>query len=283
MNAIDEKVKFHLTAGLDEVGAHFGANAVAVFGPIVREIDALLRHAVEAFPDKKDSIVVVLDTPGGIVEVVERMVAVLRHAHQNVIVLVPDRAMSAGTVLALSADHIFMDYFSCLGPIDPQVERGGKLVPALSFIQQFERLNRKATEGTLTAAEYALLGKFDPGELHQFEQARELSVELLIKWLSRYKFKDWRRTETRGKEVTAGMREERAKKIADLLSDSERWHSHGRAIDMATLRGEVGLQVDDFAGLPENVIQSVRSYFGLLNEYMQEKKLPMFVHSKGYF
>ena len=79
------------------------------------------------------------------------------------------------------------------------------------------------------------------------------------------------------------MREERAKEIADLLSDSERWHSHGRAIDMATLRGEVGLQVDDFAGLPENVIQSVRSYFGLLNEYMQEKKLPMFVHSKGYF
>ena len=172
MNAIDEKVKFHLTAGLDEVGAYFGANAVAVFGPIVREIDALLRHAVEALPDKKDSIVVVLDTPGGIVEVVERMVAVLRHAHQHVVVLVPDRAMSAGTVLALSADHIFMDYFSCLGPIDPQVERGGKLVPALSFIQQFERLNRKATEGTLTAAEYALLGKFDPGELHQFEQAR---------------------------------------------------------------------------------------------------------------
>ena len=27
------------------------------------------------------------------------------------------------------------------------------------------------------------------GELYQFEQARELSVELLINWLSRYKFK----------------------------------------------------------------------------------------------
>lgn len=283
MNAIDEKVKLHLTLGLDEVGAHFGANAVAVFGPIVQGIDALLRHAVEAFPGKKDSIVVVLDTPGGVVEVVERMVAALRHAHQNVIVLVPDRAMSAGTVLALSADHIFMDYFSCLGPIDPQIERDGKLVPALSFIQQFERLNQKAMEGTLTVAEYALLSKFDPGELHQFEQARELSVELLIKWLPRYKFKDWRRTESQGKEVTADMRKERAKEIADLLSDTERWHSHGRAIDMATLQDEVGLKVDDLAGLPENVIQSIWSYFGLLNDYMQEKKLPMFVHSKGYF
>ena len=38
-------------------------------------------------------------------------------------VIVPDGAMSAGTIFALSADRIMMDYFSCLGPIDPQIEK----------------------------------------------------------------------------------------------------------------------------------------------------------------
>ena len=283
MNAIDEKAKFHLTFKLDEVGAHFGANAVAVFGTIIPGCDVLLRNAVEALPDRRDSVVIILDTPGGVVEVVERMVTVLRQAHKSVTILVPDRAMSVGTVLALSADHIFMDYLSCLGPIDPRVEKDGKLVPALPFIRQFERLSQKAMEGMLTAAEYALLDDLDAGELDQFEQARKLSIELLIKWLPRYKFKDWHRTETRGKEVTAGMREEKAKEIADRLSDIEHWRSHERAIDMATLQDEVGLKVDDLAKLPENVNQSIWSYFDMLNEYMREKRLPVFVHSKGYF
>lgn len=283
MNALDRKIKSHLTQKLDEIGGHFGANAIALFGTIIPGCDVLLRNAVEALPAKRDSVVVILNTSGGVVEVVERMVAVLRQAHKSVTVLIPDRAMSAGTILALSADHIFMDYFSCLGPIDPQVEKGGKLVPALAFIQQFERLNKKAAQGDLTAAEYALLDDLDLGELYQFEQARELSIELLIKWLSRYKFKDWHRTETRNKEVTAFMKEKRAKEIADRLSDTERWHSHGRAIDMVTLRDEVGLKIDDLADLPADIIRGIRGYFDLLKDYMQQRKMPVFVHSTGYF
>ena len=283
MDALDEKIKFHLTLELDEIGDHFGADAVAIFGPIIPSCDVLLRNALEALPGKRDSVAIVLHTPGGVVEVVERMVTVLRQAYESVTILVPDRAMSAGTILALSADHIFMDYFSCLGPIDPQVDKGGRLVPALSFIRQFERLNQKAAQGDLTAAEYALLSKFDPGELHRFEQARELSVELLIKWLSRYKFKDWRRTESRDEAVTVDMKEKRAKEIADRLSDTERWHSHSRAIDMVTLQDEVGLKIDNLADLPAGIMQCVRNYFELLRDYMRQKQLPMFVHSKEFF
>lgn len=106
-----------------------------------------------------------------------------------------------------------MDYFSCPGPIDPQIEKDKRLVPALSYLNQFERLNKKAQDGNLTAAEYALLSKLDLGELYQFEQAGELSVELLVKWLSSCKFKAWVETETRGVEVTERMKEERAQKI----------------------------------------------------------------------
>jgi ClpP class serine protease len=56
-----------------------------------------------------------------------------------VVFLVPDVALSAGTILAMSGDAIMMDYFACLGPIDPQVEREGKLVPVLSCLEPYDR------------------------------------------------------------------------------------------------------------------------------------------------
>ena len=283
MEPLDARVKHYLTQGLVEIGLHFEADVVAVVGPIVSGLDMRLRNAVEWLEEREDSIVVILDTPGGVVEVVERMVGILRHMYKSVTVLVPDRAMSAGTILALSADRIFMDYFSCLGPIDPQIEKDGKLVPALSYIQQFERLNQKAENGELSTAEYALLDKLDLGELYQFEQARELSIELLRKWLSRYKFKDWVLTEGTGKEVTKAMKESRAKEIAERLNDTERWHSHGRAIDMKTLQGEVGLKIEDVEALPETVRGNIRNYFELLRDYMRRQEALIFVHSKNYF
>lgn len=255
---------------------------MAFASPILPGLDRNLLDAIEAIDSKRDTISVILDTPGGIVEVVERMVTTLRNNYKNVTVIVPEKAMSAGTIFALSADRIMMDYFSCLGPIDPQIEKDDKLVPALSYLTQFERLNIKADEGTLTTAEYALLVKLDLGELYQFEQARELSIELLVKWLSKYKFKDWHVTATRGKQVTDGMKEERARQIADLLNDTERWHSHERGIDIKTLREEVRLEIDDLSDTPE-LRAHVRLYCDLLRDYMIREDLYSVVHSKGVF
>jgi len=49
--------------------------------------------------------------------------------------LIPSHAMSAGTILAMSGDAIHMDYYSVLGPIDPQVEnQEGRLIPALGYL-----------------------------------------------------------------------------------------------------------------------------------------------------
>ena len=282
MRPLDASVRSHLDWHLKEIEGVLDADAVAIVSPILPGLDRRLRDAVEAISERRTSISVILDTPGGIVEVVERMVATLRSSYDDMTVIVPDRAMSAGTILALSADRIMMDYFSCLGPIDPQIEKDDKLVPALSYLNQFERLNRKADDGNLTAAEYALLSKLDLGELYQFEQARELSIELLVKWLSRYKFKGWSKTETRGIEVTDQMKEERAQRIAALLNDTARWHSHARGIDAKTLRDEVGLRIDDLAA-ESKLYDSIRAYFDLLKDYMGRHELYSFVHAKGYF
>lgn len=130
MGALDASVRSHLDWFLDNVEKAMNANVVAVVSPILPGLDRRLRDAMETAQDRKDSVAVILDTPGGIVEVVERMVATLRSHYEDMTVIVPDRAMSAGTIFAFSADRIMMDYFSCLGPIDPQIEKDDKLVPA---------------------------------------------------------------------------------------------------------------------------------------------------------
>ena len=283
MRPLDDHIKTQLDKYIASIGVLLDdADTMSIVSPIIPGLDGMVRDAIEMKKTPKDKVVIILQTPGGVVEVVERMVGVIRNFYQEVIVIVPDQAMSAGTVFALSADQIMMDYFSRLGPIDPQIFKDDRLVPALSYLKQYEKLNKKATEGNLTTAEYALLQKLDLGELYQFEQARELSVELLIKWLSQYKFKDWKTTETRKTPVTENVRQKRAKEIAHLLNDPERWHSHGRGIDISTLRNEMNLKIEDYS---ENEVlsSSIRKYFYLLVDYLNQEKLMSFVHTEEYF
>ena len=282
MPPLDDHIKRQLDSHLTRIGDRLSSDVMAVIGPIIPGLEHEVRDAVESLEDKKATVALILDTPGGIVEVVERIVRTVRYAYEEVIVIVPDCAMSAGTILALSADRIMMDYFSCLGPIDPQIEKDGNLVPALSYLRQFERLQQKSEEEELSTAEYALLSKLDLGELYQFEQARELSNELLIRWLSQYKFKTWEKTESRGIPVTPDMKREQARIIAEILNDTERWHSHGRGIDMMTLQGEIGLKIEDYAEDP-SLRREIREYFELLGDYMEREKLESFVHTKEYF
>ena len=69
----------------------------------------------------RNRLVMFLNTPGGSAEAVEKIVEIMRFHYSEVYFVVPDFAMSAGTILCTSGDKIFMDYSSSLGPIDPQV------------------------------------------------------------------------------------------------------------------------------------------------------------------
>ena len=65
-------------------------------------------------------------------------------------------------------------------------------------------------------------------------------------------------------------------------NDTERWHSHGRAIDRKILREEVNLKIEDLES-DEQLYGYVRTYFKLLEDYMHRENLVSFVHSRGYF
>ena len=261
-----------------EIEEMLQADALTIISPMYEGVEHRVKRALESREERRDHLFVILDTPGGIVEVVERIVRVLRKHYVEVKFIIPNRAMSAGTVLAMSGDEIFMDYYSCLGPIDPQLVRDGRLVPALSYLAQYERIVKRSEQGKATTAELMLLQTLDLAELHQFELARELSIELLTLWLTRYKFKDWVETETRGIPVTTAMKEDRATEIAQHLSDHTRWLTHGRAIDMSILRDELRLRIDDLGERPK-LRQSVWSYYWYLVSYMDDRKMDSLVHA----
>jgi hypothetical protein len=67
-----------------------------------------------------DKIDLVIQTPGGMVDAVEKFVTVLRQRGKSYRVIVPSLAKSGGTVIALSAEKILLGVNSELGPIDPQ-------------------------------------------------------------------------------------------------------------------------------------------------------------------
>jgi membrane-bound ClpP family serine protease len=155
--------------------------------------------------------------------------------------------MSAGTVLTMAGDRIFMDYYSNLGPIDPQIAKGDGFVPALGYLAKYEELIGKSAKGELTTAEMGyLVERFDPAELYSYEQARDLSIDLLKEWLVKWKFKDWIKTETNQRPVSDEMKQQRATEIAAALNDTDRWKSHARGLSMAVIRKELNLKIDDF-------------------------------------
>lgn len=279
--SLNAEAKRKLEELREEIEKWSDADMLALIGGIQAGVDHKVRGALEPIASRRGRLAILLHTAGGVVEIAERMVNVIRHFYSEVIFIVPDRALSAGTVFAMSGDAIMMDFFSCLGPIDPQVERDKKLVPALSYLTQYDRLIQKATNGTLTNAEFAILSKFDLAELHQYEMAKDLSVSLLVKWLATYKFKDWHHTETRKLPVTQADREKRAKEIADALMDNSRWGSHQRGIPMKVLQEELGLRIDDLAANPP-LSKAVHEYFDLVIDYIVRNEIGHFAHSRAF-
>ena len=279
---IEEQLDDHL----GKIAKNSGGTVLSFFGPLLYGAEEQFRDAAEALAvdsKVKKKLLVILETNGGYIEVVERIAKSLRFHFSNVDFLVPNYAMSAGTVLVMSGDAIHMDYFSILGPIDPQVEGEAGPIPALGYLLQYQRLIEKADQGTLNTAELAfLIQKFDPAALYRYEQARELSISLLKEWLVKYKFKDWSKTESAETNVTRKMKEKRATEIAKQLSDPAEWHSHSRGISMEVLRRDVNLRIEDF-GKCTQFRDLIRVYCKLMRDYMVRVGHRSAIHRRGAY
>ncbi|MBX3243134.1 MAG: ATP-dependent Clp protease proteolytic subunit, partial [Acidobacteria bacterium] len=89
-----------------------------------------------------DQLDLILHTPGGSAEATDAIVSYLRSKFNDVRVIIPQAAMSAGTMLACSANRILMARHSSIGPIDPQLilqtPIGVRSFAAHAILEQFE-------------------------------------------------------------------------------------------------------------------------------------------------
>lgn len=127
--------------------------------------------------ERKKGLDLILHTPGGDVGATESLIDYLNTLYEgNIRTIVPQIAMSGGTLLALSGKEIVMGSQSSLGPVDPQY--GGMAVQ--SYLDEFDRANKEVVnDKTKEAVWQMIIGQFHPGFLTWCERAMEWSVEIL--------------------------------------------------------------------------------------------------------
>lgn len=280
---IDDTLRLLLQAKLEALEQYLNADVFVYYGslaPVSANMFAKLVEDLKADAVKRDKLYVILTTLGGSAEIVERYVNILRHHYSEVNFIVPDYAYSAGTIFCMSGDSILMDYISVLGPIDPQVpNKDNRYVAALGYLDKINEFIDKAANGTLTKAELIWLKKLDLGEIRSFEQARDLTTDLLTKWLVNYKFKNWTQHHN-GTEVTQDDKKERAAEIAKELSDNKKWKSHGKGISIAELRA-LKLKIEDY-GEDERLRSLIRDYYNAMDEYVRMKNINLFIQNRVF-
>ena len=205
----------------------------------------------------------ILESPGGAGEIAEDIVRLIRGRYDDVGVIIPGCAKSAGTIMAMAADEILMEPVSALGPIDAQLFWQGKVFSADALIEGMEKIKDEVTKtGVLNKAYIPVLQGISPGELQSAENALEFARVLVTDWLKRYKFRTWTHHASSGKPVTDKDRETRANAIAKTLCNHRQWKTHGRSIKLNDLEA-MRLKITDYSKLPD-LAEAVRRYYTLL-------------------
>lgn len=177
--------------------------------------------------DHNAGLDLVLHTPGGSVTAAESIVDYLLKVFKGEIrVIVPQIAMSAGTMIACASKEILMGKQSNLGPIDPQVNG----LPAYGVLDEFDRAVKQSNSVGAARIWQTIIGKYHPTFLSSCEHAIALSKEIVKRWLEQGMF--------------AGDPKAKSKalKVVRALSSLELNREHGRHIHAERCR-EMGLNV----------------------------------------
>jgi hypothetical protein len=132
--------------------------------------------------DRTCGLDLILHTPGGGVAATESLVHYLHSMFgHDIRVIVPQIAMSAGTMIACAAKEIVMGKHSNLGPIDPQF--GG--IAAHGVIEEFERAAEEIRRDPSRREVWLpIISRYHPTFIGECEKAIAWSNEMVTEWLS---------------------------------------------------------------------------------------------------
>ncbi len=168
--------------------------------------------------DRTKGLDLILHTPGGDAAATESLVDYLRAMFgQNIRAIVPQIAMSAGSMVACACSEIKMGNHSSLGPIDPQM--GG--VAAHGIIEEFEPARRDIQANPANIPLWQpIIAKYQPTLIGECYKAIAWSEEMVKQWL------------TTGMFAKHADREDKADAVVRELGDHALTKSHARHISL---------------------------------------------------
>lgn len=194
---------------------------------VIQRQDIILFHEMLSALDFPEKLDLIIHSPGGIVEVAENIVNIIRDHVTDFRIFVADAAKSAATLIALSSDEIKMSRIAELGPIDPQIFVGidpalrqPVFRPAWSYINSLKRLEEELRGGRDPNIVIPLVHKIDPTLLDVARNALDYAKSLAKRWLQEY----------------MNLPQQKASEIAEYLSDVSQHLTHSRAIRLTDLQ-----------------------------------------------
>jgi hypothetical protein len=223
--------------------------------------------------DKKQ-IDVYIETPGGSGEAAEEIAKFLRKKFEEVNFVIAGEAKSAGTILALSGDNIYMCETGSLGPIDAQIKIGRSVVSAHDYKEWVDEKRREATNsGRLNPFDAIMVAQISPGEIYGVINSLEFAKDLVKGWLEKHKFKNWAITRTTQKTVTPEIRKQRAGEVADRLCDHMNWRTHGRSLKLDDLKDVLEIENIDEDKLLAYIVYRIKTIIRLIFDTSTDYKL----------
>jgi hypothetical protein len=179
--------------------------------------------------ERSEGLDLLLHTPGGSIAATQSIVNYLRKMFgTDIRAIVPQIAMSSGTMIACSCRAILMGTHSNLGPIDPHLRD----VPCYGVIQEFRRAYREVKrEPTKALLWQTIIGQYRPTFLGQCENS--------IKWSNAF-VKDQLETVMFEGQLDAT---EKARRIVRQLTDYRGNKTHNRHIHTEECE-EMGLRIE---------------------------------------
>ena len=185
--------------------------------------------------DKSRGLDLILHTPGGDLAATEQIIKYLKSCfHGDIRAVIPQMAMSAGSMIAVSCKSVIMGKQSSLGPFDPQLNG----VPCQSALREFYKAVEDVSKNPASLGLWqAILSKLNPTFLTLCAQADELAEELTEKILEDKKIKP-----------------QIKQRIKNTFAKNEESKTHSRHFDRDKCK-EAGLDVIDLEA--DNELQDI--------------------------
>ncbi len=180
--------------------------------------------------DRSRGLDLILHTPGGHISATESIVYYLKSMFGNDIrAIIPQIAMSAGTMIACACKTIIMGKQSNIGPIDPQIQG----IPADVVKLEFERAYKEIKEDPIKAHVWSpILNRYPPSFIMQCEYAVEWAKKFVIDALRDSMF------------CEQDDAQKRAVEVANQLSSAQLNKAHSKHLHIQEAR-EIGLIVEE--------------------------------------